>query len=63
MLIDFEILLISSLVNLNLLDFDLILESYQKALQLELLKPLKDEVEKEMLSLLARKKKLKDFWK
>ena len=44
-------------------DFDLILESYQKALQLELSKPLKDEVEKEMLSLLARKKKLKDFWK
>ena len=44
-------------------DFDLILESYQKAFQLELSKPLKDEVEKEMLSLLARKKKLKDFWK
>ena len=44
-------------------DFDLILESYQKALQLELSKLLKDEVEKEMLSVLARKKKLKDFWK
>ena len=44
-------------------DFDLILESYQKALQLELPKPLKAEVEKEMLSVLARKKKLKDFWK
>ena len=44
-------------------DFDLIIESYQKALQLELSKSLKDEVEKEMLSVLARKKKLKDFWK
>ena len=44
-------------------DFDLILESYQKALQLELSKPLMEEVEKEMLSVLTRKKKLKDFWK
>ena len=43
--------------------FDLILESYQKASSLKLSKPLKDQVEKEMLSLLARKKKLKDFWK
>ena len=44
-------------------DFDLVLESYQKALQLELSELLKDEVEKEMLSVLTRKKKLKDFWK
>ena len=44
-------------------DFDLIIESYQKALELELSEPLKNEVEKEMLSLLARKKKFKDFWK
>ena len=44
-------------------DFDLILESYQKALKLELSKLLKDEVEKEMLSVSIRKKKLKDFWK
>ena len=44
-------------------DFDLILESYQKALELELSKPLLNEVEKEMLSLLTRKKKLEDFWK
>ena len=44
-------------------EFDLILESYQKALQLELSKPLTDEVKKEILSVLDRKKKLKDFWK
>ena len=49
--------------NLDRNDFDLTLESYRRALQLELSRPLKDEVEKEMLSLLARKKKLKDFWK
>ena len=44
-------------------DFDLIIESYQKALELELSEPLKNEVEKEMFSVLNRKKKLKDFWK
>ena len=44
-------------------DFDLILESYQKALELELSEPLKDEVEKEIFSVVNRKNKLKDFWK
>ena len=44
-------------------DFDLILESYQKALELELSKPLRNEVEKEISLVLTRRKKLKDFWK
>ena len=44
-------------------DFDLILESYQKALELELSELLKDEVEKEIFSVVNRKNKLKDFWK
>ena len=44
-------------------DFDLILESYQKALELDLSKPLMNEVEKEISLMLTRKKKLKDFWK
>ena len=44
-------------------DFDLILESYQKALELDLSKPLIIEIEKEMLLVQTREKKLKDFWK
>ena len=41
---------------LNNNDFDLILESYQKALELELSKLLKDEVEKEITLVKERKK-------
>ena len=44
-------------------DFDLILEPYKKALELELSKSLTNEVEREMSLVLTRKKKLKDFWK
>ena len=44
-------------------DFDLILESYQKALSLQLSGDLKLKVESEILLVSDREKKLKDFWK
>ena len=44
-------------------DFDLILESYQKALSLQLSAELKDKVEAEISLVSDREKKLKDFWK
>ncbi len=44
-------------------DFDLILESYRKALSLQLSGELKEKVESEILLVSDREKKLKDFWK
>ena len=44
-------------------DFDLILESYQKALSLQLSAPLKEKVEQEFSLVSDREKKLKSFWK
>lgn len=44
-------------------DFDLILESYQKALSLQLPTELKEKVEAEISLVSDREKKLKDFWK
>ena len=44
-------------------DFDLILESYQKALSLQLSGDLKLKIESEILLVSDREKKLKDFWK
>ena len=44
-------------------DFDLILESYQKALGLQLSTELKEKVEAEISLVSDREKKLKDFWK
>ena len=44
-------------------DFDLILESYQKALSLQLPVPLKEKVEQEVSLVSDREKKLKSFWK
>ena len=44
-------------------DFDLILESYQKALSLHLSSELKEKVEAEISLVSDREKKLKDFWK
>ena len=44
-------------------DFDLILESYQKALSLQLSTELKEKVEVEISLVSDREKKLKDFWK
>jgi len=44
-------------------DFDLILESYQKALALQLSVELKEKVEVEISLVSDREKKLKDFWK
>tara|TARA_Y100000768_G_scaffold207865_1_gene156575 strand:- start:68 stop:565 length:498 start_codon:yes stop_codon:yes gene_type:complete len=44
-------------------DFDLILESYQKALSLQLSTELKKKVEVEISLVSDREKKLKDFWK
>ena len=44
-------------------DFDLILESYQKALSLHLSSELKEKVEAEISAVSEREKKLKDFWK
>lgn len=48
---------------LNGNDFDLILESYQKAIELKLPEMIKNDVEQEILSVSKREKKLKDFWK
>ena len=44
-------------------DFDLILESYQKALNLKLSKEIKEKVEREYSLVADREKRLKDFWK
>ena len=44
-------------------DFDLILDSYQKALSFQLSAALKEEVEAEISLVSEREKKLKDFWK
>ena len=44
-------------------DFDLILESYQKALNLKLSKEMKEKVEREYSLVADREKRLKDFWK
>ena len=44
-------------------DFDLILESYQKALNLKLSKEIKEKVEREYSLAADREKRLKDFWK
>ena len=44
-------------------DFDLILESYQKALNLKLSKEIKEKVEREYSLGADREKRLKDFWK
>lgn len=44
-------------------DFDLILESYQKALSLHLSSELKEKVEAKISLVSDREKKLKDFWK
>jgi len=44
-------------------DFDLILESYQKALSLQLSAPLKEKLEQEISLVSDREKKLKSFWK
>ena len=44
-------------------DFDLILESYQKAISLRLSSELKEKVEAEISAVTEREKKLKDFWK
>tara|TARA_A100001011_G_C14069029_1_gene739446 strand:+ start:293 stop:790 length:498 start_codon:yes stop_codon:yes gene_type:complete len=44
-------------------DFDLILESYQKALGLQLSVELKEKVESEIFLVSDRKKRLKNFWK
>ena len=44
-------------------DFDLILESYQKALSLHLSSKLKEKVEAEISLVADREKRLKDFWK
>jgi len=44
-------------------EFDLILESYQKALSLQLSVSLKEKVEQELSLVSDREKKLKDFWK
>ena len=44
-------------------DFDLILESYQKAISLQLSTELKEKVEVEISLVSDREKKLKDFWK
>ena len=44
-------------------DFDLILESYQKALSLHLSSELQEKVEAEISLVSDREKKLKDFWK
>ena len=44
-------------------DFDLILESYQKALSQHLSSELKEKVEAEISLVSKREKKLKDFWK
>ena len=49
--------------SLNGNDFDLILESYQKAIELKLPEMIKNDVEQEILSVSKREKKLKDFWK
>ena len=43
-------------------DFDLIVESYQKALTLQLPNTLKEEVTRELSLVSKREKKLKDFW-
>ena len=44
-------------------NFELILESYQNALGLELSKSLRKEAEQEIFLVSEREKKLKDFWK
>jgi hypothetical protein len=44
-------------------DFDLILESYEKALSLELDSKLRLEVEKKYKHAKERKKKLDSFWR
>jgi len=49
--------------NLGNKDFDLILESYQKALNLQLSSKLKKMVEHEKTLVLEREKRLKNFWK
>jgi len=49
--------------NLGNKDFDLILESYQKALNLQLSSKLKKTVEHEKTLVLEREKRLKNFWK
>ena len=45
------------------MDFDLILESYEKALNLRLSDELRKNIEFEILLVSDREKKLKDFWK
>ena len=49
--------------SLGKMDFDLILGSYQKALELQLSAELKKKVEGEMSLVSDREKKLKNFWK
>ena len=44
-------------------DFDLIIESYEKALALELSIDLREQVIQAREHILMREKKLKDFWK
>ncbi|MFL2983786.1 MAG: tetratricopeptide repeat protein [Candidatus Neomarinimicrobiota bacterium] len=44
-------------------DFDLIIESYDKALELDLSSKIRELVNKERLSALDRNHRLKDFWK
>ena len=44
-------------------DFDLVIESYEKALRLSLSPELRKEIEAALSLVLKREKKLKDFWK
>ncbi len=52
-----------SYLSLGDMDFDLILESYKKALKLQLSDELRKNIESEILLVSDREKKLKDFWK
>lgn len=52
-----------SYLSLGDMDFDLILESYKKALKLQLSDELRKNIESEILLVSDRQKKLKDFWK
>ena len=44
-------------------DFDLVIESYEKALRLSLSPELRKEIEAALSLVIKREKKLKDFWK